>query len=100
MIALHSDAGKDGADDIHLDTDELIQRRRQLGERMRSLGWATGEDRADRAIYGKLIGGIDDTIGKLRDQTGNPDASSKLESMNSEYRLNSKLFANRDCNLS
>ncbi len=94
MVDLLANAGPDDA--IDMNTDELIQRRQQLGERMRNLGWATGEDRADRAIYGKLIGGIDGTISQLADQTGNPDAVNRLSQMNSDYKQSVGLFKNRD----
>jgi hypothetical protein len=94
MVDILANAGPD--DGVDLDTNELIQRRQQLGERMRSLGWATGEDRADRAIYQKLIGGIDDTIGQIANQTGNPQATQLLGNMNSDYRKSIGLFKNRD----
>lgn len=87
---------KEPQEPIKLDVNELIERRQLLGERMRSLGFVTAEDRADREIYGKLIQGIDDSIKQLGDESGNPRVSQRLEQINTEYRQQRALMKNKD----
>lgn len=81
---------------IELNFRELLERRQQLGQRLRKLGWVTAEDRADREIYGRLIDGIDDTLKKMGEESGNPEVSQRLEQMNTQYRQAKALLKNND----
>ena len=81
---------------IELSMQSLLDRRKLLNERLRSTGWATDEQRADRDIYHKLIDGIDSSIESLVNQTGNPEAIEKLGQMNANYKTGITRFKNPD----
>lgn len=55
-----------------LTLNDLVKTRHILGERMRKLGFADSDDLADKQVYKKLIGGVDDTIQQLVEKVGQP----------------------------
>lgn len=79
---------------IQLDMQELLDRRKQANEFLRSTGWATDEQRADKKIYRSMIDGIDDSIQSLLEKSGNPEAIQKLEQMNLDYKTGIARFDN------
>lgn len=81
---------------ITMDMKQLLDRRKLLNEDLRSTGWATDEQRADRDIFHKLIGGIDDSIEQLTNQSGNPEAIDALGKMNADYKAGITRFQNPD----
>jgi hypothetical protein len=81
---------------ITMGMQELVDRRKQLGELLRNTGFVTDEQRADRDIYQKLIQGTDDSIQQLVTQAGNPDAINTLNQMNANYKTGIQRFANTD----
>lgn len=85
-------APKEEQPPITMNVDELIERRQLLGQRMRKLGYATSEDRADRDVYRSLIQGIDDTIGKLAEKSGDQSVVADYDALRTAYRSKINLF--------
>lgn len=81
---------------ITMTMDQLLDHRKSLNENLRKTGWATDEQRADRDIYHKLIGGVDDSIQQLTEQSGNPEAMETLKKMNADYKTGITRFQNAD----
>lgn len=88
---------------IDLDINELLARRKELGEQLRNTGWATDEQRQDRTIYKRLMQGVDDSIDQLATQASenveNPNAANILpryRAINNAYRQSSRIFENKD----
>lgn len=77
-----------------LTIDELVQRRQQLGEKIRQLtkGATSSADRADVAVYQKLRDGIDSTIDSLAKQSGSPEASQDYSALREAYKGKVNLF--------
>jgi hypothetical protein len=84
------------APSIQMGMQELVDRRKQIGELLRKTGWQTDEQLSDRDIYKTLLQGTDDSIQKLLAQTGNPEAISTLQNMNNNYRTGIQRFDNTD----
>ena len=99
-----------GAEPAELDMQHLVARRQSLSNLIRNLG---PSDRADRAVYSKLLDGIDDTISKLADgvqgkgeegvaEVGEGEEAPKtaarqhFDQMNAAYRQGIRPFQNRD----
>jgi hypothetical protein len=83
-------------DPVNMDMKELVDRRKQLGEKLRDTGWQSDEQRSDRGIYKTLLQGTDDSIQQLLNQSGNPEAIDTLNNMNSKYRTGIQRFDNPD----
>ena len=90
---------------INLDINELIGRRKELGEQLRNTGWSTDTERQDRGIYKNLMQGVDDSIEQLAQNTTahvqalDPNAPSVLDrykAINNDYRQSSRVFENKD----
>ena len=81
---------------VKLDMQELVDRRKKVGELLRNTGWQTDEQRADRNIYKTLLQGTDDSIQQLVEKSGNPDAIQTLQKMNNDYRTGIRRFDNND----
>lgn len=81
---------------VTMNLDNLMQWRKKVGEAFRNTGWASSEDRADRDVYKKLLQGIDDSIQKLADQSGNPAATDILGATNKAYKEGISRFDNAD----
>lgn len=98
---------------IDLDINELLERRKELGEQLRNTGWSTDVERQDRGIYKRLIQGVDDTIEQMAQNASqkaqeaiangetpaNPNAANVLDryqAINNAYRKSSRLFENKD----
>jgi hypothetical protein len=77
---------------INLGIDELIERRQQLGEKMRNTDTLTAEGRADKQAYRTLIGGVDDTIDRLAKQSQDPDVATEYSALRSNYKDKIGLF--------
>lgn len=95
---------------VNLDIDELISRRKQLGERLRNTGYQTADDRADRKVYKTLMQGIDDTIDQLAKKSAEhpedagmanagpkpPSILDRYRAINGKYRTAMRLLENKD----
>lgn len=77
---------------IIMSMPELIERRQQLAQRLRQTGTLTDENRADKAVYRKLIEGVDDTIGQLAEKSGDPGVIDEYKSLRQNYRDKIGLF--------
>lgn len=73
---------------------DLMKMYKKLGENQRSTGWATSTDLADQQIYGTLKKAVIDTISQIAEKSGNPDAITTAEQMNTDYRNTVRQFEN------
>ena len=98
---------------INLDINELLSRRKELGEQLRNTGWSTDLERQDRSIYKRLMQGVDDSIQTLAENANskaqeaisrgetpaNPNAANVLDrykAINNDYRQSKRIFENKD----
>ena len=89
-----------------LNAQQLIRYRRALRAMQRTTSPLSSNGKADRQILGKLVQGIDDTIGKMADGAEPQyddegiemptDARAHLDAMNSAYKQGIQPFKNRD----
>jgi hypothetical protein len=87
-----------------LNMQHLVARRHTLSRIVRDLNPTSPDYQADKAVYSKLLEGVDDTIGQLSDQVhqgplaeGEQSHGRQLfDQMNQQYREGIRPFQNKD----
>lgn len=87
-------AAAEAPEPIELNMQKLIEKRQLFRERMAQIKGVTSEDLADKAVYGKLLNGVDDTIGDLANKSGDPDIIDEYEDLRSNYKDKIGLYNN------
>lgn len=89
-----------------LNVEQAMRYRQAFSEMQRTTTAATSEGKADRVIYGKLVKGLDDTIGKMADGAAPKydadgveiptPAREHFDAMNSAYKQGIQPMKNKD----
>jgi hypothetical protein len=71
---------------IDMDMKTLLDQRKLIGERLRSVKGLTSDDLADKKVYGQLLDGIDGNIDQLVQKADKPDVTKEYEFLRQNYK--------------
>lgn len=77
---------------IEMNMQKLIEKRQLFRERIAGIKGSTSEDLADKAVYGKLLDGVDDTIGQVAEKSGDPELIDEYKDLRSNYKSRINLY--------